>query len=200
MAMSQWAPPAADENTRPLLLAKPPPPTMASCQNSPAWEGKGPREGQRMASRQEAPPAANEIITPWSHAKPPLPEDQHTMASCQNPHCLARQTASRRRQLQTASRRRQLQTRSSHHGVMPKPPLLGVRGALAKGKTERGNWEAKGCYVAPSGETTPQVDIPGPTSRRWGELPHRRLGIAAWTHLANSKGICFPPRGLDAEK
>ena len=50
-----------------------PPPTMASCQNPPAWEGKGPREGQRMANRQEAPPAANEIITPWSHAKPPLP-------------------------------------------------------------------------------------------------------------------------------
>ena len=53
---------------------------------------------------------------------------------------------------------------------------------------------------APVGETTPQVDIPGPTSRRWGEVPHRRLGMAAWTHLANGEGICLPLRGLDAEK
>ena len=53
---------------------------------------------------------------------------------------------------------------------------------------------------APVGETTPQVAIPGPTSRRWGEVPHRRLGMAAWTHLANGEGICLPLRGLDAEK
>ena len=46
----------------------------------------------------------------------------------------------------------------------------------------------------------PQVAIPGPTSRRWGEVPHRRLGMAAWTHLANGEGICLPLRGLDAEK
>ena len=24
-------------------------------------------------------------------------------------------------------------------------------------------------------------------SRRWGEVPHRRLGMAAWTHLANEE-------------
>ena len=53
---------------------------------------------------------------------------------------------------------------------------------------------------APVGETTPQVAIPGPTSRRWGEVPHRRLGMAAWTHLAKGKGICLPLRGPDAEK
>ena len=53
---------------------------------------------------------------------------------------------------------------------------------------------------APVGETTPQVDIPGPTSRRWGEVPHRRLGMAACTHLANGEGICLPLRGLNAEK
>ena len=53
---------------------------------------------------------------------------------------------------------------------------------------------------APVGETTPQVAIPGPISRRWGEVPHRRLGMAAWTHLANGEGICLPLRGLDAEK
>ena len=52
----------------------------------------------------------------------------------------------------------------------------------------------------PVGETTPQVAIPGPTSRRWGEVPHRRLGMAAWTHLANGEGICLPLRGLDAKK
>ena len=45
---------------------------------------------------------------------------------------------------------------------------------------------------APVGETTPQVDILGPTSRRWGEVPHRRLGMAAWTHLANGEGNCLP--------
>ena len=49
----------------------------------------------------------------------------------------------------------------------------------------------------PVGETTPQVAIPGPTSRRWGEVLHRRLGMAAWTHLANGEGICLPLRGLD---
>ena len=43
---------------------------------------------------------------------------------------------------------------------------------------------------APVGETTPQVDILGPTSRRWGEVPHRRLGMAAWTHLANVAFLC----------
>ena len=52
----------------------------------------------------------------------------------------------------------------------------------------------------PVGETTPQVAIPGPTSRRWGEVPHRRLGMAAWTHLANGEGICLPLHGLEAEK
>ena len=41
---------------------------------------------------------------------------------------------------------------------------------------------------APVKETTQQVDIPGPTSRRWGEVPHRRLGMAAWTYLANGEG------------
>ena len=50
------------------------------------------------------------------------------------------------------------------------------------------------------GETTPQVAIPGRTGRRWGEVPQRRLGMAAWTHLANGEGICLPLRGLDAEK
>ena len=39
-------------------------------------EGKGVREGQRMAIGQEAPQAADEVITPWCHAKPPPP-----------PHC-----------------------------------------------------------------------------------------------------------------
>ena len=39
----------------------------------PPMEGKGPREGQRMAIGQWAPPAADKIITPWRHAKiPPL--------------------------------------------------------------------------------------------------------------------------------
>ena len=47
---------------------------------------------------------------------------------------------------------------------------------------------------APVGETTPQVAIPGPTSRRWGEVPHRRLGMAAWTHVANGEGICLRRR------
>ena len=39
----------------------------------PPMEGKGPREGQRMAIGQYAPPAADEIITPWRPAKPPPP-------------------------------------------------------------------------------------------------------------------------------
>ena len=62
-----------------------------------------------------------------------------------------------------------------------------------------GTWLER-LLCAPVGETTPQVAIPGPTSRRWGEVPHRRLGMAAWTHLANGEGICLPLRGLDAEK
>ena len=60
-------------------------------------------------------------------------------------------------------------------------------------------WRRK-LLCAPVGETTPQVDIPGPTSRRGGEVPHRRLGMAAWAHLANGEGVCLPLRGLDAEK
>ena len=53
---------------------------------------------------------------------------------------------------------------------------------------------------APVGETTPQVDISGTNSRRWGELPYRRLGMTAWTHVAKCEGICLPLRGLDAKK
>ena len=59
---------------------------------------------------------------------------------------------------------------------------------------------AMSMLCAPVGETTLQVDIPGPTSRRQGEVPHRRLGMAAWTHLANGEGSCLPLCGLDAEK
>ena len=33
----------------------------------PPMEGKGPREGQRMAIGQLAPPAADENNTPWRH-------------------------------------------------------------------------------------------------------------------------------------
>ena len=51
-----------------------------------------------------------------------------------------------------------------------------------------GIWRRK-VVCAPVGGTTPQVAILGPTSRRWGEVPHRRLGMAAWTHLANGEGI-----------
>ena len=46
--------------------------------------------------------------------------------------------------------------------------------------------------MPPSGGKTPQVDIPGPKSRRWGGVPHRRLGMTAWTHLANGEGSCPP--------
>ena len=50
------------------------------------------------------------------------------------------------------------------------------------------------------GGKTPQVDIPGPTSRRWGEAPHRRCGTSAWTPVPNGEGSCLPPCGLDTEK
>ena len=63
-----------------------------------------------------------------------------------------------------------------------------------------GIWRRKVVMCAPVGETTPQVDILGPTSRRWGEVPHCRLGMAASTHLANGEGSCLPLCGLDAEK
>ena len=62
-----------------------------------------------------------------------------------------------------------------------------------------GTWRRK-VLCAPVGETTPQVAIPGSSSRRWGEVPHRQLRMAAWTHLANGEGICLPLHGLDAEK
>ena len=42
------------------------------------------------------------------------------------------------------------------------------------------------------GETTPQVDHLGRTRRCWGQVPHRRLGIAAWTYVANGEGDCLP--------
>ena len=58
--------------------------------------------------------------------------------------------------------------------------------------------EAGGCYVPRSGEKTPQLDIPRPKSRRWGEVPHRRLGMAAWTRVA--KASCLPPFGLDGHR
>ena len=52
---------------------------------------------------------------------------------------------------------------------------------------------------APVGEKTLQVDIPRPKSRCWGEVPHRSLGMAAWTHLANGEGSYLPLCGLDTE-
>ena len=53
--------------------------------------------------------------------------------------------------------------------------------------------------MCPRRGNDPASGHPRPTSRRWGEVPHRRLGMAAWTHLANGEGI-LPLRGLDAEK
>ena len=44
------------------------------------------------------------------------------------------------------------------------------------------------------------MDIPGPTSRGWGEVLRRRLGIAAWTQLANGEGNCLLLCGLDEDK
>ena len=44
--------------------------------------------------------------------------------------------------------------------------------------------------LCPLGEVSPQVDILGPKSRRWGGAPHRQYGVSAWTHL--SKGRCPP--------
>ena len=62
-----------------------------------------------------------------------------------------------------------------------------------------GTWRRK-VVMCPCRGNDPASGHPGPTSRRWGEVPHCRLGMAAWTHLANGEGICFPLRGLDAEK
>ena len=60
-------------------------------------------------------------------------------------------------------------------------------------------WFAFVCFLIrshpPVGEMTPQVDIPGPKSRRWGVVPHCRFGMTAWTHLANGEGSCPPLRG-----
>ena len=61
-------------------------------------------------------------------------------------------------------------------------------------------WAGGRLLCAPVGEKTPQVDIPGPKSRCWGEAPHRWRGMTAWTHLANSKGSCLPLCGLDTEQ
>ena len=46
----------------------------------------------------------------------------------------------------------------------------------------------------------PALDIPRSTSRRFGEVPHCRLRMAAWTHLANGEDGCLPLCGLDIEK
>ena len=68
-----------------------------------------------------------------------------------------------------------------------------------KGGLSAGIWRQE-VVMCPVGEKTPQVDIPGPTSCRWGEVPHRRLGMATWTHVATGEGSCLPLCGLDTEK
>ena len=82
-----------------------------------------------------------------------------------------------------------------NNGQHPPQPIP-VRAMRGKGDATR----AARALCAPVGEKTPQVDILGPTIRCWGEVPHRRLGMAAWTHLSNSEGSCLPLCGLDAEK
>ena len=51
----------------------------------PPTEGKGPREGQRMAIGQKVPPAADENSTPWRHAKPLHPGGSGGQAACRRP-------------------------------------------------------------------------------------------------------------------
>ena len=54
----------------------------------------------------------------------------------------------------------------------------GAREAWSKHATPRPpiSWRCTQSCV-PVGEVTPQVDILGPKSRRWGEVPHRRYGV-----------------------
>ena len=84
-------------------------------------------------------------------------------------------------------------------GVTPRSELP----TMATGpphNTRHRDWGGRRFLCAPIGEKTPQVDILGPKSRSWGEVPHRRLGMAAWTHLANDEGSCLPMCRLDTEK
>ena len=62
------------------------------------------------------------------------------------------------------------------------------------------DWTGRRLLCAPVEEKVPQVDIPGPKSRCWGGVPHRRLGLTAWMHLANGEDICPAVCGPDTEQ
>ena len=61
------------------------------------------------------------------------------------------------------------------------------------------DWTGISLECSPAGEKTPQVDIPGPKSRRSGGDPHW-FGMTAWSHLTNGQDICPPLCGLDTEQ
>ena len=115
----------------------------------------------------------------------------------------------------TAPRRNRPRTPNNRHNPYPCAPCGGKgtqharqghkgegRGFVLrspKGGLCAGIWRQEVVMSPVVREKTPQVDILGPTGRRWGEVPHCRLGMATWTHLANGKGSCLP-RALDTEK
>ena len=68
-----------------------------------------------------------------------------------------------------------------------------------QGGLSAGNGRLK-VVACPRRGSDPQVDIPGPKSRRLGGFPHRRYGVSAWTHLANGEGCCPPLCGPDTEQ
>ena len=68
-----------------------------------------------------------------------------------------------------------------------------------KGGLSAGIWREE-VVMCPCWGKAPQMDIPGPTSRRRREVSHCRLVMAAWMHLANGEGSCLPLCGLNTEK
>ena len=58
-----------------------------------------------------------------------------------------------------------------------------------------GHGQTEGCYVPPVGEATPQVDVLGPQSRRWGGVP---LGRPRPTVRAVALLRVDPTRGSEA--
>ena len=73
---------------------------------------------------------------------------------------------------------------------MMRSPKGGLSAAICRQEVVKGPRRGK----------DPRVAILGPKNRCWGEVPHRRLGMATWTHLANGEGSCLPMCGLDTEK
>ena len=110
----------------------------------------------------------------WIHTYPPPP----TLALCQPPPPPGCTHATH--------------TQYTHHGHKWGDGVRGPRMRSPQGGLSAATNRRK-VVRCPRREATPQVDILGPKSRRWGGVPHRRYGSSTWTPLVNGKGLlCCP--------